>query len=177
MRLVAFLRGINLGKRRVKMADLRRYATEMGLEGVGTHLASGNLVFEAGDPDVPELEKRIETELGTRLGFFTDTVIRPLSRVEELTGHEAVQKAEDEGLNVYVTFAKSELGDEARRAFDALATPDDEFVVLDREVLWLRRGGLSDSAVKTGDLEDAFGGMANTQRKSTSLRTLVERFG
>ncbi|MDX1493502.1 MAG: DUF1697 domain-containing protein [Longimicrobiales bacterium] len=191
MRLVAFLRGINLGNRRVKMGDLRRHAADMGLEDVGTHLASGNLIFEP-PRDLPAdaegreaesrerisaLEKRIETELESRLGFFTDTMIRSLAEVAELTEHPAVTEAESQGLNVYTTFAKGELGDDVREAFQALTTPDDDFLVLDREVLWLRNGGVSDSTVKTAHLERAFGGMPNTRRKITSLRKLVETWG
>ena len=45
-RLVALLRGINLGsKRRVAMADLRELLAELGYEDVRTVLASGNAVF------------------------------------------------------------------------------------------------------------------------------------
>ena len=45
-RLVALLRGINLGaKRRVPMADLRELMAELGYEDVRTVLQSGNVVF------------------------------------------------------------------------------------------------------------------------------------
>ena len=45
---VALLRGINVGgQRRVPMAELRAVAEELGLTGVRTLIASGNLVFEA----------------------------------------------------------------------------------------------------------------------------------
>ncbi len=45
-RLVALLRGINLGsKRRVAMADLRELMAELGYEDVRTVLQSGNIVF------------------------------------------------------------------------------------------------------------------------------------
>ena len=42
---VALLRGVNVGERQLKMADLRRIATELGLESAETYIASGNLLF------------------------------------------------------------------------------------------------------------------------------------
>lgn len=46
MRFVAFLRGINVGGRVVKMADLKACLEKAGYEGVATLLQSGNVVFE-----------------------------------------------------------------------------------------------------------------------------------
>ena len=44
---VALLRGVNLGKRQLKMEDLRRIAAELGFEGAKTYIASGNLLFRS----------------------------------------------------------------------------------------------------------------------------------
>lgn len=179
-RYVAFLRGINLGNRRVKMAELRARFEELGLKGVGSHGASGNVAFdheEMSASGVGELEVRIEGHLEASLGFFTDTMVRRLSDVEALTRLDLVEEAEADGLNVYITFAKTSLDAAAEDAFTALETRDDRFHVLGREVLWLRRGGISDSAVETRDLERAFGGAPNTRRKVTSLRRIVESLG
>jgi uncharacterized protein (DUF1697 family) len=45
-RYVAFLRGINLGGRRIKNEELRRHFEEIGLEEVATFRASGNVIEE-----------------------------------------------------------------------------------------------------------------------------------
>ena len=45
MRVAALLRGVNLGKRQVKMADLRAAVEALGHRDVETYLASGNVVF------------------------------------------------------------------------------------------------------------------------------------
>ena len=48
VRYVALLRGINVGgKTLIKMADLRACAEGLGLDGVSTFIASGNLLFES----------------------------------------------------------------------------------------------------------------------------------
>lgn len=176
-RLVAFLRGINLGKRRVKMGDLRAHVEAMGLDDVGTFIASGNVIFQAPqEPDTGRLENRLESHLEERLGFFTDVLIRSVDEVAELTRLPVVADAEAEGFTVHVFFARRELPPSAQEAFQALATPDDGFRVRGRELFWLRRGGLSDSTVKTRHLERAFGGMSNTARKIDTLRRLVDKF-
>lgn len=175
-RYVAFLRGINLGNRRVKMADLRAHFENLGLDGVGSHIASGNVIFAHEGSDIDALEDRIEAHLEDALGFFTDTMIRSLESVDALTRLSLVDEAEADGFTVYVTFAKERLGADVEEAFGDLETPDDRFHVREREVLWLRRGGISDSTIKTRHLESAFDGIANTRRKVSTLRKMVEKF-
>jgi uncharacterized protein (DUF1697 family) len=47
IKYVAFLRGINVGgKRLIKMEDLRRVVESIGLKNVRTFIASGNVLFE-----------------------------------------------------------------------------------------------------------------------------------
>mgnify|MGYP002622219708 FL=1 len=160
------------------MAELRDHVQAMGLGGVATFIASGNVVFD--DPGVggrEALEARMEDHLQVRLGFFTDVIIRTLSEVSRLTLHTRVAAAPEEGFTVHVLFGRSDLVPGTRAAFQELEGPDDRFHVVGREVLWLRRGRLSDSALKQGDLTAAFGGVAHTARKVDTLRRLVERFG
>lgn len=45
MRHVALLRGINVGGKRLAMADLRRIAESLGWRDVATVLATGKLIF------------------------------------------------------------------------------------------------------------------------------------
>ncbi|NNF14775.1 MAG: DUF1697 domain-containing protein [Gemmatimonadetes bacterium] len=176
--LVAFLRGINLGKRRVKMADLRAHFETMDLNGVATFIASGNVIFDgAQEADIEDLERRLEEHLEERLGFYTDVIIRKFDEVARITRLPLVSEAEKEGFTVHVFFAGSELNQGAEATFRALETPDDGFRVIGREVLWLRRGRLTDSTVKAHHLQAAFGGVANTARKMDTLRRLVVKFG
>ena len=65
-RLAAFLSGINLGSRRVKMEVLRGHFEDMGLEGVESLLASGNVVFDDPGADRPGLEAALGDGENTR---------------------------------------------------------------------------------------------------------------
>ncbi len=173
---MAFFRGINLGKRRVKMADLRARLEAMGLEEVETFLASGNAAFSGGASDPAELERAVEAHLADALGFEVDTFVRTPAELEALLGRDDVAAAEADGSTPYVTFLKEPAGDGVRAALDELETPDDRFVVDGREVFWLRRGRLTDSAIKTRHLEKAFGG-PNTRRKLDTVARIVEAVG
>ena len=67
----AFLRGINLGKRQVKMAELRTCLEAAGFTAVKTVVASGNVRFEAegkADAIKDKLEKAIEAQFGFKVG-------------------------------------------------------------------------------------------------------------
>ena len=67
-RWVALLRGVNVGGRTIKMAELRRALEDAGLENVETILQSGNVMFESAD-DPGRLKKRLETTLGEHFGY------------------------------------------------------------------------------------------------------------
>jgi hypothetical protein len=58
-RYVAFLRGMNLGGRRISNDDLRSRFEALGCEDVATFRASGNVVFaKAGRPAEPPTASR-----------------------------------------------------------------------------------------------------------------------
>ena len=62
MTYVALLRGINVGGRIIKMADLRACFNSMGFTDVKTVLQSGNVVFVSGEDSV-KLRQKIEASL------------------------------------------------------------------------------------------------------------------
>lgn len=74
---IALLRGINIGKRRVKMEALKNIFAAMGLEQVRTYIQSGNVVFQAQPlPEVSELEAAIAYKLHQELGFLVPVLLR-----------------------------------------------------------------------------------------------------
>lgn len=74
---IALLRAINVGGHEpVAMADLRALLADLGLTGVRSLLASGNLVFASGRGAGPALERWLEAEAGRRLSLDTDIFVR-----------------------------------------------------------------------------------------------------
>jgi uncharacterized protein (DUF1697 family) len=72
---VALLRGINLGKRNLKMDELRKVATGRGLESAKTYIASGNLLFRSG-----QTEKALKDDLEEAIGKHMDAKVGVMIR-------------------------------------------------------------------------------------------------
>ncbi len=103
-RHAAFLRAINVGGRVVRMSDLSKRLTKLGLADVSTFIASGNVAFTAeGERQV--LARRIEAELLAWLGYPVATMVRRWSELEALAASnpfKGVARAPDAKL--YVAF-------------------------------------------------------------------------
>lgn len=81
-RHAAFLRGVNLGKRSVKSAELKAAFETMGFENVKTLLASGNVLFDG--KAAKGLKNKIETGLAAKFGFDVGTVLRTLDELKAM---------------------------------------------------------------------------------------------
>jgi len=103
IRHVALLRGVNLGKRQVKSADLKAAFEAMGFANVKTLLASGNVLFDADPKNVSQ--KSIEDALEARFGFDIGTVLRTQDEMKALVALDPFKgRKEDADTKLYVTF-------------------------------------------------------------------------
>ena len=83
----AFLRGINLGKRQVKMAELRACLEAAGFAAVKTVVASGNVRFEA-DGRADAIKDRLEQAIAAQFGFAVGVILRSEAEMKAmLDGH------------------------------------------------------------------------------------------
>jgi uncharacterized protein (DUF1697 family) len=100
-RYAAFLRGVNLGKRTVRSADLKAAFERMGFGNVGTLLASGNVLFEGDHAD----REAIETALKETFGFEIGTVLRTREELRALVAADPFGgRTEDRDTKLYATF-------------------------------------------------------------------------
>ena len=84
VRWVAFLRGVNLGKRQMQMAELRACCESAGFTKVKTILASGNVRFEAESGDEDEVRMTLETALEADFAFPVKVVMRRTTDIESM---------------------------------------------------------------------------------------------
>jgi uncharacterized protein (DUF1697 family) len=102
-RFAAFLRGVNLGKRTVRSADLAAAFAAMGFAGVKTLLASGNVMFDA-EGDAGPLRTRIEAGLEEKFGFDVGTVLRSRDELRAMVDSDPFGGAtESHDQKLYVT--------------------------------------------------------------------------
>lgn len=90
---VAFLRAVNVGKRQMKMAELKALCEELGYSSVKTILASGNVRFETDHHPKAELEAAIEK----RWGWFSEAVMRSGPEIEAMLASEPFRAYPDDG--------------------------------------------------------------------------------
>ncbi|MCR6670919.1 DUF1697 domain-containing protein [Devosia ginsengisoli] len=84
---LAFLRGINLGKRQVKMAELRTCLEAAGFAAVKTVVASGNVRFEA-EGTAEAIKEKLEKTIEAQFGFGVGVVLRSEAELKAmLTAH------------------------------------------------------------------------------------------
>ncbi len=104
MRYVAFVRGINVGGKAVKMAELRKMFGSLGFKGVSTFKASGNVVFESSE-SIASTTKKIESGLHKLIGKETRAILRSVDHLKEMVASEPFKgiKVTPE-TRLYVTF-------------------------------------------------------------------------
>jgi uncharacterized protein (DUF1697 family) len=79
----ALLRGVNLGKRKVIMSELRELCAAAGFTDVRTLLASGNLILNA-KLTGPKLEAKLEAVILDGLGLKTDVFVRDADQLDAI---------------------------------------------------------------------------------------------
>ena len=159
-RYVAFLRGMNLGGRRIKNEELRRHFEEIGFEEVATFRASGNVVFATTKREAEgKLARRVEAELGERLGYEVPVFLRSVEEVVAIAAQEpfdagAVEKSKGK---LQVSFLAKKPSAAARKKALATATDEDLLAIEGRELYWLPSGGISESGLDWKPIEAALG--------------------
>jgi len=85
MKYVAFLRGINVGgKRLIKMEDLRGVLASLGLKNVRTFIASGNVLFETSQANRSALTRKIEKKLLTAFGHDVPVALQTIDELKDI---------------------------------------------------------------------------------------------
>lgn len=174
-RYIAFLRGINLGKRRVAMDRLRAHFEEMGFAEVETFIASGNVLFASKRKERSELEMQIATHLEKSLRYPVETFVRTAEELAALGKAKVFPDEGNEGVTVHVGFLHESLSLEMARGLEALRSAEDEFRVKGQEYYWLCRVRTSDSKVWTSSALKALRLPLSSMRNMTSIRKLCAR--
>jgi uncharacterized protein (DUF1697 family) len=174
-RYVAFLRGMNLGKRRLPMTRLKALFEELRFDGVETFIASGNVIFSSKVTDTAMLEARIAKHLKTSLGYSVDTFLRTADEIAALGQAKVFGEDGREGITIHVGFFQQALSPETARKFAGVGTKEDEIVLKGREYFWLCRVRTPDSKVWTLPETRALRLPTSTMRNISSIRKLIAK--
>ncbi len=146
-RYVAFLRGMNLGNRRLKNEELRGEFEALGFAEVATFRASGNVIFETKRASEAALTKKIETGLGKGLGYEVPVFLRSAAEVAAIAARQpfAAKLINASKGKLQVSLLSEKPAAANRKAALALASAEDLLAIEGRELYWLPSGGISDS--------------------------------
>jgi uncharacterized protein (DUF1697 family) len=175
---IAFLRGINLGNRRLKMDDLRALFVQMKFHDVATFIASGNVIFTHRDPDARATEALIERQLAGKLGYEVDTFVRTRAEIAVIAAARPFAKAEmeRETNTMHVGFLKEALTANVARQFVACGTEVDGLQISDREFYWLCRIKTNESKIWASPQMRALKLPTSSMRNLTTIRKLAEAY-
>ena len=167
---IALLRGINVGGRTIKMADLCEALERVGLQNVETILQSGNVTFDSPD-GAARLKERLEATLRERFGYDAKVQVLEHDQLSKIIDAYPFGKA-DGSQHDYVIFL--ERGLERDLASEEVELGAQERVAPGDGVVYWRVG-------KGSTLTSAFGKLLtraryrdfNTNRNLKTLRKLV----
>lgn len=171
----AFLRGMNLGKRRLTMDRLRQLMVELDYQQVETYIASGNVIFWVPKTAETKLAASIAQHLESSLGYPVDTFVRTAQQVQEIAQQEVFPQQNKPDWNLHVSFFDKKLPPALAQNLEAIKTAEDEFRVVDRELYWLRKGRMSDSQVWDLPAMKALKLPTHTMRNMNTIRKLTTK--
>jgi uncharacterized protein (DUF1697 family) len=176
-RYVAFLRGMNLGKRRIKNPELVAHFEQIKLEEVATFRASGNVIFaDPSNDSEAKLQARVEAELDARLGYDVAVFLRSFEEVAAIAAREpfgTAAIAKSKGKPQVQLLARKPSAAAGRKAL-ALAGPDDEMLIEGRELHWLPSTGLSETEVDLKAIDRALG--KGTMRTAGTIEQIASKY-
>ena len=147
-RYVAFLRGMNLGNRRITNDDLRSHFEALECEEVAIFRASGNVIFAANGGSTAKLTARLEEGLAEALGYEVPVFLRSAKELLAIPAvHEPFDaKALDASTGkLQIALLTKKPTAKAGKSALALSTAADRLAVEGRELYWLPQGRMSDS--------------------------------
>jgi uncharacterized protein (DUF1697 family) len=171
VRYIALLRGINVGgKTLIKMADLRTCVEALGLDDVSTYIASGNILFEAGERDAAALETKIERAIEQQFGLPVKVVV--LDRAAYARVVRAIPKSWVGDARVRANIAFVRRGTDAKQLVRGLQ-PDaavEEVKAIHGAILWAtKRDALNRSVMRK-----LIGGAAYKELTVRNLNTTLK---
>ncbi len=104
---VAFLRGINVGGRIIKMAELKACFEKAGFKDVSTLLQTGNVVFESNLTE-PKLKKQIEELLTKEFNYPAKVQVISIKNLKKIVQDNPFANAPAD-YHQYVIFIENDL--------------------------------------------------------------------
>ena len=172
-RMVALLRAVNVGGRKLPMAELRALCPELGWSNVRTYIQSGNVVFDA-DGTPADAEAALETRIAKHYGYAAPTIVRTAAQWRAFAPACPFPGAARDTPNyLLMLLAKQPIASGAVETIQARAAAG-EMVKQAGEALWIHFPNGSGMSRLTPSLIDKAIGSPATSRNYRTVVTLEE---
>jgi uncharacterized protein (DUF1697 family) len=138
--VVALLRGVNVGGRKVPMAELRDVVESLGYGDVRTYIQSGNVLFESARKPAPGT---LESAIEKRFGLQVDVMLRTPTELRKVLERDPFPTADRSSVHVGFMARAPKAADV--RAIDASSFAPEEFAVVGSELYLHLPNGLGRS--------------------------------
>lgn len=166
---VALLRGVNVGGRILKMADLKLCFEKGGYKNVKTYLQSGNVAFESGSSK-DKLKAEIETLLADTFKYPAKVIVVGARELKKIIEDNPFQQAEA-GYHQYVIFFENGLENDFTK--EITDTLNEQVQAGDGVVYWMVKKGETLKSARGKLLTKAKYRQFNTNRNINTLQKLV----
>lgn len=175
-RWVAFLRGMNLGNRRITNEDLCGCFEALGMENATAYQAAGNVVFDSAERSAAKLTKRLEAGLERELAYPVPTFLRSAQEIHAIVACQpfSAEVIRESTGKLQVGLLREAPEDAARRGALSAATEDDRLAIHGRELYWLPARGVGRSELDWKTVDAHLGLM--TVRTRGTLERLASKF-
>jgi uncharacterized protein (DUF1697 family) len=168
----AFLRGINIGGIVLKMDEVKKIFSGLGLRKVRTYIQSGNVVFESDAADPAGMEKDIREAIRKHAKLDIDVLVKDRQQMQRILSEIPFGKNQDE-KRIYFTLLDKKPLKEYCNVLDEINSDTEKFVLKTDVVYSLYGNGYGKSKFTNNFFEKAFKVSATTRNLNT-MRKMAE---
>jgi uncharacterized protein (DUF1697 family) len=172
-RVIALLRGINIGSRnRISMPDLRKALEDAGYEDVRTYLQSGNVVLTS-TASAKKAARDCERLIADRFGLEIAVVARTRSELAKVADRNPLERVAKDPKRYQVSFLEKKPTAKIVRELEDVAADSEEVVSIGREIYAWHPDGVARSKL-WAKLAGKDLGVTATARNWTTVTKLLE---
>ncbi|MFI5187710.1 MAG: DUF1697 domain-containing protein [Chitinophagales bacterium] len=173
--IISILRGINVGKRRVLMTDLKALYEKLEFKEVSTFIQSGNVIFKTDKKlSGQQLAERIEQALIKQYGFNVPVINRTLGELKKLVVSNPFLKIKGtDQSKLHVTFLAREPETANRELVEAFDYSPDQFIISGSEVFLYIPGSYAETKLSNNFFESKLK-VSTTTRNWNTVTKLAE---
>jgi uncharacterized protein (DUF1697 family) len=175
--MVALLRGVNVGGRKLPMTDLRRITEACGHESVSTYIQSGNVVFRSSVTSAAKVASELEAAIEADTGMDVAVTVRTAKQMAAVVAANPYAERTDVPTQLHVVFAVGPAPTAPPQWYDPEAYSPEELAVVGGETyLYLPDGmGRSKLAVELTKWGNRKANVAGTARNWRTVLVLAEQ--